>query len=768
MTVDKPHTDIAFFLSHGFVVIAPNYRGSTGYGQEYQESVKGMTFIKGAEDVYAAAQYIRQQPYVLKERMILRGGSFGSNVNSNLLADILTKKFEPIFAGVHLSGGLYYPCDIHKDTPVFISHGLKDETCSPAVAMLFMKRLLSSGRQKTQTFIAKHGDHHLIDQELQSGETEKEAFVELYNFLQHTANFAFDPSGNGDFKFAEKDQQLINLTRLCASDPVLDLTDEDILKDLERERRVAQIIEDQVTFVHPNLTREIPVQPSLLPVTLGKLNGPTMSYFRLVLGESFVPNIQGAWKLFLENHYPIMDRLSNRQGEPEILIADAGRDMLADTSFMEKIFSATAHEEDYLAKHPEKMVLYHAAHEDSLQSYLTITLFSCFLNGVPADKISVMRFLDCYSLWYSNIESFLLMMRQRRAFLDPERKTRMNFLQGYQRAALAFNFALAGNHYYTASNTLWWFFKKTITSKTTVNQSPVKFILYEILNLLGVYSEARVNRYVELFKKEQGRSKAEGEAPAVLQQVFVDRDTEDAYVCDIWGEEFTGPEGREISKLSTISRLIENPLEMEAYLAKRGAAFTNPSGVLRYPGKHDNALYTQVLQVRGILKPGTYECFSYLRNPNALGRLMGSLLALIKEDITCFILSNTEIPKEIKGTNHLFIEDLRKNAGVQHDRYVVPKYVESLLANNNLRARLCHNPDLTAKICASFLGLSYRHEAFVPLMNQIAQTSEEKLVRIYGSMYLQHIFSGCDTSGYMMVFESCVNANEEELEHLKF
>src|SRR5688572_4931489 len=62
MDEKTPHVEIAYFLSQGFIVACPNYRGSTGYpsapGNEHEEffkwieKSKGKHHIYGPEDVY--------------------------------------------------------------------------------------------------------------------------------------------------------------------------------------------------------------------------------------------------------------------------------------------------------------------------------------------------------------------------------------------------------------------------------------------------------------------------------------------------------------------------------------------------------------------------------------------------------------------------------------------------------------------------------------------------------------------------------------------
>jgi dipeptidyl aminopeptidase/acylaminoacyl peptidase len=68
---------VQYMVNQGYLVIAPNYRGSSGYGKEFQQS---NLFDMGGgdlEDVLAAADWIKQTGYVDPKKVILMGGSYG-------------------------------------------------------------------------------------------------------------------------------------------------------------------------------------------------------------------------------------------------------------------------------------------------------------------------------------------------------------------------------------------------------------------------------------------------------------------------------------------------------------------------------------------------------------------------------------------------------------------------------------------------------------------------------------------------------------------
>ena len=76
-TVNSFNRFIQHMVNQGYMVIAPNYRGSTGYGKEFQQA---NLFDMGGgdlQDVLAAADLIKQTGYLDPKKMVLMGGSYG-------------------------------------------------------------------------------------------------------------------------------------------------------------------------------------------------------------------------------------------------------------------------------------------------------------------------------------------------------------------------------------------------------------------------------------------------------------------------------------------------------------------------------------------------------------------------------------------------------------------------------------------------------------------------------------------------------------------
>jgi dipeptidyl aminopeptidase/acylaminoacyl peptidase len=76
-TVNSFNRMIQHLVNQGYMVIAPNYRGSTGYGKEFQEA---NLFDMGGgdlQDVLAAADFVKQTGYLDPRKLVLMGASYG-------------------------------------------------------------------------------------------------------------------------------------------------------------------------------------------------------------------------------------------------------------------------------------------------------------------------------------------------------------------------------------------------------------------------------------------------------------------------------------------------------------------------------------------------------------------------------------------------------------------------------------------------------------------------------------------------------------------
>ncbi|HZU11242.1 MAG TPA: S9 family peptidase [Chloroflexota bacterium] len=75
-----------FWTSRGFGVIDVNYGGSTGYGREYRDRLKGQWGVVDVDDAVNAARYLVERGVADPDRLIIHGGSAGGYTTLAALA----------------------------------------------------------------------------------------------------------------------------------------------------------------------------------------------------------------------------------------------------------------------------------------------------------------------------------------------------------------------------------------------------------------------------------------------------------------------------------------------------------------------------------------------------------------------------------------------------------------------------------------------------------------------------------------------------------
>jgi dipeptidyl aminopeptidase/acylaminoacyl peptidase len=68
---------VQFWTSRGFAVVDVNYGGSSGYGREYRDRLRGQWGIVDVDDMIGAVRHLVAQDQADPERSIIRGGSAG-------------------------------------------------------------------------------------------------------------------------------------------------------------------------------------------------------------------------------------------------------------------------------------------------------------------------------------------------------------------------------------------------------------------------------------------------------------------------------------------------------------------------------------------------------------------------------------------------------------------------------------------------------------------------------------------------------------------
>jgi len=71
------HFFIQYFVHHGYAVLAPNVRGSTGYGKAYSHLDDVEKRMDSVADLAHAAHWLKQQPGIDGDRLVVYGGSYG-------------------------------------------------------------------------------------------------------------------------------------------------------------------------------------------------------------------------------------------------------------------------------------------------------------------------------------------------------------------------------------------------------------------------------------------------------------------------------------------------------------------------------------------------------------------------------------------------------------------------------------------------------------------------------------------------------------------
>jgi dipeptidyl aminopeptidase/acylaminoacyl peptidase len=76
-TEDALDLKVQYWTSRGFAILDVNYSGSTGYGREYRDRLKGQWGIADVDDAVGGAQAMVAQGKADANRLIIRGGSAG-------------------------------------------------------------------------------------------------------------------------------------------------------------------------------------------------------------------------------------------------------------------------------------------------------------------------------------------------------------------------------------------------------------------------------------------------------------------------------------------------------------------------------------------------------------------------------------------------------------------------------------------------------------------------------------------------------------------
>lgn len=106
-----------YFASRGFAVLEVNYRGSSGYGRDYRQSLQGQWGLADVEDCLSGALYLADQGWADRERMFLLGSSSGGLTVFQILV-----RYPGVFrAGITLYAIVNH-LDLLEEPPKFERH----------------------------------------------------------------------------------------------------------------------------------------------------------------------------------------------------------------------------------------------------------------------------------------------------------------------------------------------------------------------------------------------------------------------------------------------------------------------------------------------------------------------------------------------------------------------------------------------------------------------------------------------------------------------
>ncbi|HEV3384657.1 MAG TPA: prolyl oligopeptidase family serine peptidase, partial [Gemmata sp.] len=82
------------WAAQGYVVVLPNPRGSTGFGQKFVDEITGDWGGKCYRDLVAGLDYVEKLPYVDKDRIGAAGASFGGYMMDWFAVNEISKRFK--------------------------------------------------------------------------------------------------------------------------------------------------------------------------------------------------------------------------------------------------------------------------------------------------------------------------------------------------------------------------------------------------------------------------------------------------------------------------------------------------------------------------------------------------------------------------------------------------------------------------------------------------------------------------------------------------
>ena len=167
-----------YFVEKGYAWLAINFRGSTGYGRDFERANHGVWGVDDTKDCLAAADYLRTLDWVDGDRLGIFGASYGSYMSLAAAVDDPEHRFRcavPKYGdcdittswaqgdreGVqdlermmgtpaeareaYIAGSPYHRLE-NLEAPLLIAHGERDERVSPKQSEQLVTRLRELGK----------------------------------------------------------------------------------------------------------------------------------------------------------------------------------------------------------------------------------------------------------------------------------------------------------------------------------------------------------------------------------------------------------------------------------------------------------------------------------------------------------------------------------------------------------------------------------------------------------------------------------------------
>jgi len=119
-TVNSFNRNIQYLVNQGYFVIAPNYRGSTGYGKEFMDANRFDMGGGDLQDVIAAADWIKKTGYIDPKKVAVMGGSYGGYLT--MMA--VTKAPDLWAAGVPIVPFVNWFTEVENEDPLLREYDL--------------------------------------------------------------------------------------------------------------------------------------------------------------------------------------------------------------------------------------------------------------------------------------------------------------------------------------------------------------------------------------------------------------------------------------------------------------------------------------------------------------------------------------------------------------------------------------------------------------------------------------------------------------------